>query len=435
MMKKTDIMNTSDYINEPLSLIRPLLASIFVSVLFFGLNYSGNSVYFYVGVLFFAIIAILFPLRDNLLVSAFCIPNLYMFKMIGSTDAILGYFFLLVSGKYIISQIPKKKVPVNGWFVLHIVFVLFTTIYYADTSLATRLLRFVFSFVLFSKIMVVFSTDKEMKSLVYMYILGVITAVVLGVLFHSSRGNLYNGLFAGVNSGRNYFEAVISPVITIVVLYILDEKINGKELIVYITAIFASLISLILSGSRTAVLCLAFPMLMIFMSAFRVKRIRRFALLSCIIAAAVIYIYFNYTDSITSIVSRFSEGNISTGNRRFELWAYYLKESFSNVVVTLIGNGSLSASYAVGSVHLVAHNTIIESLHTIGLLGTIPLFFSFAYEWRISTNGKVYFYSLFSLFVVVFSYFGINGLYADQLTFLLFLCLLIRKQFSDSLTE
>ena len=91
-----------------------------------------------------------------------------------------------------------------------------------------------------------------------------------------------------------------------------------------------------------------------------------------IIGAALAY-YFAY-DYINTYLFRFTEDSdgtldsITTG--RWEIWSVYLKTIFNDTKILFLGNG---LNTIIEKIELGAHNTYLEMLFALGIVGTIIL--------------------------------------------------------------
>ena len=402
---------------------RVVFFSFWTSCFFFFLNLLNTGAFFYLGIVGLLLSVFFLSEKEMFLLISFLVPNLFMFKQIGSKSAILGYFFLFVSIKFWL-QNYKGKVRVRLYFLTHIVLTVVTCLIYSDMDLLIQLIRFCFNFSLFAYCATLFSCEGEIECVVKSYFAGTITAILMGIIYRSAQGTLYNGLFGGINSGRNYFGAIISPAITIAVLYFLEKKVSVSDVVLYGATTVLCLISIILSGSRTSVLGLIVPVMLILYSGFLRRNMKIFPLL-VIIAVLVYYVYRNYFDSIMRLLERFGDEDVKTGNNRFDLWRYYIAQTFKNPVSFLFGSGSINkTSY-------VEHNTVVQCLYQLGIINSVLMLGILHYTFRrILRGNKIRLIALFPLLSIVVPYCGINGLYADQLSYLIILCAMIARDFS-----
>ena len=407
---------------------RVVFFSLLISFLFFFLNYIKVSILFYLGLAWLLLSVIALSEKEMFLMISFLMPNLFMFKWIGAETAILGYFFVLVGIKSFIKKY-KHSVKVNLFLFLHICSVFLTCVLYMDTSLLTSLVRFVANFSLFSYYATLFSRNGEIKLVVKMYCAGIIIAILMGMVFYSAEGILYGGYFGGVNIGRNYFGAVVTPTITIVMMYILEKNISFREILLYGITLVLCMISVVLSLSRTSMLSFLLPALMCFLYILRSVRKfnKRLIPLLLLFSVIAIWVFTNYEDMVARILKRFEQDDLQTGNGRFVLWQFYLKRMARSPVSFLLGSGSALIYDAA------EHNTIVQSLHQVGALGSVTLLCVLKQSFRrITEDVQIRFLSIFPLLSIIFPYCGINALYTDQLSYLLVLSALIMKDFSKT---
>lgn len=402
--------------------------SLILSFLFFFYHFWEMSALFYLGLVALAIGVFLFTEKESFLVISFLIPNLFMFKQIDTESAILGYVFLLLSVRFLIKNFNTNN-KVNIFLALHIVFTLLTCFFYDDMGLLTSLIRFSFNFCLFSYCANLFVRDCEVKQVIRMYLAGVLLAILMGIIFHYTEGDLYSGYFAGIGSGRNYFGAVVSPAITIIILYFLEKKVTVFDVALYSVTAALCLISIVLSGSRTSVICLLIPIGLVIFCFVKSFFKFNFKLVPLIIVGVIIgvFVFSKYDESVAFLLERFEDSDVKTGNNRFTLWVYYIDEMTKNLWTCFIGSGSID------KVKVVEHNTVVQCLYELGIMGFATLVgaVTLVYKKFVGEN-KLSLVSFFPLIAVILPYMGINGLYGDQLSYLLVLCALIMKDFSKT---
>ena len=429
MTKNADLKNMSRCMNRDIRVKAVLVFSFAVSLLFFFYNLGGEKSLFFVGILMFLLSIFVFSEEENFLMISFLIPNLFMFKQMGTESALLGYFFVLVSMKTLAKNY-HKNLKIDLFFAAHVAFVLLTCVLYDDTTLGISLIRFCFNFSLFAYSASFFSERREIDYAVKMYFIGTIVAIGMGMIYLSLFDALYSGLFSGINSGRNYFGAVISPAITIAILYLAERNISVSDGILYSATIVFCLISIILSGSRTSLLALSIPLILILYYFFkyipRRKLTTKVLPMGILVVLLVFFVYYNFKDSLFELLARFEEEDVKTGNRRFVLWEYYFNQTFRTPVTLLLGNASNSQT------EFVEHNTILQCLYELGAIGLVTMFGILKHTFRKILKGrKVEFVNWFPLLAIIFPYCGINGLYSDQLSFLIILCALIMRTSSE----
>ena len=148
-----------------------------------------------------------------------------------------------------------------------------------------------------------------------------------------------------------------------------------------------------------------------------------------LIAVLGIVVYINYQDALFNLLARFGEDNVKTGNNRFDLWEYYIKQTLRSPISFMLGSGSINDN------KLVEHNTVVQCIYQLGVIGFISLLGIIFKTFRKITKGyKLSIITIFPLLSVIIPYCGINGLYADQLSYLIVLCALIMRDFSITKT-
>ena len=130
-------------------------------------------------------------------------------------------------------------------------------------------------------------------------------------------------------------------------------------------------------------------------------------------------------------MQRFTEDSFSNGNGRVYSWRYYLGVFESSVGNLIFGASSKIPMYvsAETGIGVVQHNTLIEALSEIGLLGTISLVAVFTCLFKtVCTKYREYsFRFLIPVLVELTGYFFINALYSDTLTVSTYVCFLAAK--------
>ena len=148
-----------------------------------------------------------------------------------------------------------------------------------------------------------------------------------------------------------------------------------------------------------------------------------------LLAVLEIAVYINYQDALLNLSAHFGEDDVKTGNNRFDLWEYYIKQTLRSPISFMLGSGSINDN------KFVEHNTVVQCIYQLGVMGFISLLGITLKAFRKITKGyKLSIITIFPLLSVIIPYCGINGLYADQLSYLIVLCALIMRDFSITKT-
>ncbi len=375
----------------------------------------------------------LFPFERVFLIFTILVPNLTMFKVSNDSAALFGYVFLAVEFKFFLKRWSSGiKVPICIW--LHFFFAVISCVIYWDMSLFTMMVRgtfLLFFFYTLSKDVCL--TDLYRKKIIGSYVLGCVLAILMGILYRVLMGRVvFNGFFAAINAGRNYFASILLSAIT---LSLLALHTTNKNIPMYTVAIVISLLGGFASGSRTFFLALFLVAFLVVKLFFSKKGKTIFLFL--IVASALFYlgrrIFLSHLDYIWE---RMGDDTAASGNGRFNAWSFYLKEVFSSLPTSLFGIGSTIKYVNAGEALVVEHNTFMQALCAFGLLGVFSLLQT--YVWiarrvagRIRGIGISYW---IPLLCTLFCYFGISAVHSDQFNFAIFLSLL-GLTFSDKERE
>lgn len=401
-----------------------------LSVLFFIMHLYSIAPLAYLGCCMLAFTLFSFSEKEQFIFITLLTPNLFMFKFLESPFAILGYFFMVVCFKYLLVNFHYVKI--NPYLFVFFCSSLLTSIYWSDLNFLTASFRFVLNFFLFFSLAQFFE-KKEIDSIMIVYMFGTILMILFAIIFYMKIGNLYFGAFGGINCGRNYTLAVVSPIFSMIVLFFMECHLNVEKNIFLLTTLITCFICLILSASRTATIALLFPILLmisyLYQTKIKYKQLGRCLLLFLILTCILFFLFKQYADSINYLVDRFGKDDFEGGSGRFDIWMYYYDRFTDNIVSFLIGNGSVYEENVIAE-----HNSIIQCLNQAGIIGfssMLLLFFSVFFSFLKSAKF-LYYRSLTPLFVALFCYLGISAFLSDQVSFLFILSLLVAKNFSTS---
>ena len=177
--------------------------------------------------------------------------------------------------------------------------------------------------------------------------------------------------FSGLYSDPNYYTVNI-----IIALCLLINLYNRKEVSLKFTSFLSILLVVFsaLTGSKSALLMLAIPMLLFL---YTCKKTKHYGVLFISICAFVICLFLIFTNQITifsSTIDRIkgttSMATLTTG--RTSIWGDYLNYFNSHLGMLIIGNGINNVSLN----GLMAHNTYIDMLFQMGIIGACLLYTS-----------------------------------------------------------
>ena len=404
-----------------------VLYCLLISIIFFSYHITTYIAIWYVGIVILLSALLFLGIDKFFLILIFLYPNENVIKLIGINNSPLSYVCLIACCIYLLFKFNKINQIILFLSLIYLIFIGINSIFVQDVGLILSCFKLIMLIICFCSIWE--SNKFKAKAFVDYYVFGVGVAIICGIVFNAIHGTLFSGGFGGIRNDRNYFNALVSPCITICLIYLINGKLKLKrEKILYIVVTFLSLLSVILSGSRTCFIALIFPLMVIIFYIFKLKKIK---VLSFVIGALIIMaiIIVNvYGDALDFLLSRIVEENVKSGNGRFEIWAYYLDKWInSGTIGILFGLGNSSLTYYSGEFSNVAHNTAIEYVYATGLLGTFSIFILITYCF-ITVAGsfrKIKFVNLLPLLNISFCYFGIDGLHSNALFIGLFVSFVV----------
>lgn len=287
------------------------LYCIIVSIIFLSYLFTSNFVFWVAGIIALSLSFLLFSLKYSIYVLLFFLPNENLLKISGISSSPLSYIFMAVGLFFILFNVKKPNYNLILLCVLHGCFVLITIILTSQFELVLQILRFIIMVVYLFQIMK--CENISPFSLVKTFVLGVCVAIICGILYTGINGTLFDGYFGGVSGDRNYFNALISPTISLCLIYLIKGQINGfKGTLLFVVCIVLCLISVILSNSRTCFIALLFPVIILLFYLFDPKRISKTIAVLILMVILVFVLFMQFKDSVNSLLDRFTSDNMGT---------------------------------------------------------------------------------------------------------------------------
>lgn len=381
-------------------------------------NISGNSILLYCG-LIMLLGTVLLDAESIFYLYFMWVPNVMMIKFLDTESALLGYFMIIYVARIVLFT---PKIKMNRWLlcalIAHGLFVVVSVVVTMNYSVATGYVRL---FALIIGLNCALNKEemkqrKQYSEYINAFIMGCTVNVVLGLVYYMAKGiDIYNGFFSSVRNDRNYFAIMLAFGIALSVAKMWQTRKTTKMDVICVLILISGGI---LSNSRTFLL-LCIPMLLV--TVFLLLRLRKQAgfWISLPLLAILIYFFFhNYlSESLSNALQRFYKDDAVGGNGRFELWGYYLKQVFSSILTMSVGVGNSVDFLGFGAADDVEHNTLIQALFSIGILGTSSLVLLYWTVFRklrkkIANNFVLW----MPLIIVLVGYMTINGLYSDLVT-------------------
>lgn len=295
---------------------------------------------------------------------------------------------------------------------------------------AFRLIKFLAN-ILFIYIAINTSMQGGNKKLYLSYVLGTALSSLTAALniipnqikYIGSKdlGILYDDLvrFSGLYGDPNYYS--VNLIISLCLIVVLHHK---KQL----GATAALLLSALMVGfavmtvSKSAFLMLLLPLLMLLYSKIKSRKYFAFAVLLIIGAGLAISILAGKIELLDPLLSRFEAGNLTTG--RADLWKNYADYFQKNPLNFIFGVGFGGALVGVKA----AHNTYIDILYYLGLVGTIPLIAVFvAITNKQKSIGRRNLLNYGVILCIMFMYFFLSELFYFDWAFHIMIAILVAK--------
>ena len=215
----------------------------------------------------------------------------------------------------------------------------------------------------------------DFKNHIMAFALGMLGSSCIGLLkgnwlridaYYSDMNSIYIGgiesvRFSGLYLDPNYYSISAIFAITLCIMLFISKR--GNRILLG-TVVGALTVFGFISYSKMFLIAISVLALFIIISGLGSLKKILIAIFSAPIIGAAIYKWMLNNNYITTMTGRFSGVDISTG--RFGLWEAYIGY-ISNSLKTLFFGDGLGAGYLlVGG----PHNTYIESVYYIGLIGT-----------------------------------------------------------------
>ncbi len=404
---------------------KTIIGGLITVLLFTIYNIFPNSVILVLGILLLLFALLLFQNLQFFYLLILLSPNIMTIKIIGKPNAIIGYFALLFCLKLIIQYGLFFQKKVFAKLIVGNLFLFISILLNSEDK------GFVIRIISFVVILTIIYRESEIDkiSLMRTYIFGCVIDVICSLIYKTAKGiNVFTQSFSGINDDRNYF--AITGVIALALLTFLisyTKKLGVFEAI----SLIALSIGGILSNSRTFIILFAVVIIIFAFEFFSNPSVGIFLIIVVIVILIGQNSFLaNIFGSFDNLINRFNEDNAEGGNGRFEAWNVYLNYLFSSIRNILLGCGS-STKYATTNalgISEVEHNTIVQLLFSVGIIGTIGYITMFSSIVDIIKNNEKMNCSiikLIPLIVLIIGYCTINGAFSDRFIYSLYMCICV----------
>ena len=173
--------------------------------------------------------------------------------------------------------------------------------------------------------------------------------------------------FSGLDTDPNYYSVAVIISMCIVVLFYHKKKINAVLMIAILSGLFSFVIQ---TYSKSAFLMSALPIVVLLYGNAKAKRKGMQIFFVVLLGAVGLYMLSGKADFLDIIMTRFSAGKTDVGSLttgRSVIWNQYFNDFREHILRLFFGVG-VSSPFARSH---AAHNTYIEMLHSVGVIGSM----------------------------------------------------------------
>lgn len=400
---------------------------------FVCLIFALAKIYDFVILSYFGIFCLLFSIifirtEKILLLFFFLIPNTGYLSLYG--NGLVGYFAILIVLKLAI--IDKLNINFKKLFFLisTCVIVILSSILNGFYGNILSFIKVIFYFVLMYTVKDQFCKNKV--AILNNYIVGTTIGAILGFFYSVQNGykifdiNRYSR-FSSLSGDPNYYSAIIVFALSLLMFLVLS---NEKKVIPSLPVFAVLLLAGLSSLSRAFLVSLIVVAFIAFTYLLFSTKIKIFTKIGILVSVFAVLLFLSkYTNAFDMILSRFYEESMETGNGRLDIWNWYISKTFSSIDSSLIGCGSAHIAVSSGLINYIEHNTYIQILYEIGIIGVVMFFLS-VYSFYVDTkkntlNNKINYLSFIPLSAVLIPYFFVSQMYGENFIIAILLCLLI----------
>jgi hypothetical protein len=354
-------------------LTKSLLRSLIISILFFLAAYINVSYFAILGAMVLFFYSIFLSFEQIMLIIFFLIPNISLITLEPRSPSLLGFIFIIILFKLIMQKKGKIKTP---FFIIVLCILLcgLGLIRYFELN-STYDFLVLTKFCIMAICFIVFSRNinyERGRNVIMLFIYGASQMLFFAFLYALKMGSIHERLLA-INNDSNYTGLTLAFSLSLIIILMVK-----KQKVPFSIPLFLfMLIGGIMTGSRAFLISFSFVVLATFILQFSENTKNKKTV--WIVISMILLIYFVPIDQIQLykeyLLNKFINpvhNDISGG--RFDAWRYYIEIIFGSVSTFLFGIGMDNYWHRSG-IGLVAHNQLIGSMVTIGVLGTLAVIF------------------------------------------------------------
>lgn len=393
-------------------MVEGIVSAILVLLILFGTHSSIFSVCAFVLITY---IVIMMKPEFALKQMIFILPLANIFKLAPGSQSFYTFVVLL----YVARCIVRSKKVVSA-LMLFVFYIMIMQILNGSISV-TRTMKFVSGLLMLYYVMAEIDIEKTHAPIFKRYILGVIIASSIARIdsnfFSISRYLSVQELgirygygemtrFTGLDTDPNYYALSIIISLCLIVFMYHRSEIKAIPAVIQVALLLSFAL---LTYSKSVLLMLIFPVIYLAISNHkRGNYVLQIILIICVVGV-VLYALAGNIQAINIIITRMTVNTnlngLTTG--RIELWEAYLNYFDKHIIKSIFGFG-LGAGYAP-NVNRAVHNSYIESVYHLGVLGFLWLVYILRKCSRINRNRDILNYSV--LICIMIMYLFLNELF------------------------
>lgn len=362
--------------NRKKSLFIALIMGVIICVLFATSKFSNIVAFSYLGFAICLVSAVVLNSTSNVMLSFFLMPNTGYMSVEG--NAAIGYMIMLIVIKMCYEQ---KKIP--DLKLMGLLFITGIVLSYASLSNGwpNNILSYIKVVFYFALMYFISASSKNNYSIIAKcFVYGSFVCCLFGLFYKVSNGmSIFYvdrfGRFSSLSGDPNYFSAILVFSIALIFYLLYFGQIKFVLAFpVFVVLLYSSLSSLS-RGSLLSLGLICFFGFISFLLSKQVKFIYKIVFVVSLIFACLALV--RYTNIVNMFLNRLESVSFETGNGRLDIWEWYFKRILNSGSKLMFGFGSAHIAVENGLIKYIEHNTYLQILYEIGLVGSIFYVLSF----------------------------------------------------------
>lgn len=379
----TNSMGCQSYAKKSNVQIKLPILCIIEAILFITRAWNSNVIYIISAI---GLMAVLFlNLEDSYAFLLFMLPCAPILKISPEQISYFTLMFLLYNIKYMLLYVLRNKSKIIMLIPLLLLFV-YNLLFSGFSRIITNITMVVGLIMLMS---INCNGNYKFKTALYCFCCGILLASIIALFKEKSAiisdfineatiklaEDEYIYRFAGLQGNPNYYTLDITIAVSALVVVMSVNKFNTIGVLLALSLIIFGL----MSASKSFLISLIVLVVLVLLKAIFNRDIATSIKIISVFLILILGVYIFDKEAINTYMIRFNTdkgadlSEISTG--RSDIWLNYIKAIFKDPYLLLFGNG-LGTTLNNGK---GAHNTYIETIFLMGIIGTAIICCSMKY--------------------------------------------------------